>query len=91
MTALFWILGLSLGTSFLCSILEAVFLSVTPAFIAVLKDRGEWAGAWLEDAQKNIDEPIAAILTLNTIAHTLGATLSGAVVQRLYSQPVLTA
>jgi putative hemolysin len=91
MAALFWILGLSLGTSFLCSILEAVFLSVTPAFIAVLKERGEWAGAWLEEAQRNIDEPIAAILTLNTIAHTVGATLAGAVVQRLYGRPALTA
>ena len=81
MVALAWILGLSLGTSFACSILEAVFLSITHSYIALLKERGEWAGEWLEQAQEHVDEPIAAILTLNTIAHTVGATLSGAVVQ----------
>ena len=90
MAALFWILGLSLGTSFLCSILEAVFLSVTQPFIALLKERGEWAGAWLEQARANVDEPIAAILTLNTIAHTVGATLAGAQVQTLYGDARLT-
>ncbi len=79
MVTLLWILAVALGTSFLCSILEAVFLSVTRSYIAVLRERGEWAGEWLEAAQKNVDEPIAAILTLNTVAHTMGATLSGAV------------
>ncbi len=77
MSTLVWILLASLATSFLCSVLEAVFLSISPSFIAVLKGRGEWAGEWLERAQKNVDEPIAAILTLNTIAHTMGATMSG--------------
>lgn len=91
MIALAWILGLSLGTSFVCSILEAVFLSVSRSYIALLKERGEWAGEWLEQAQKHVDEPIAAILTLNTIAHTVGATLSGAVVQELFGDPFLTA
>ena len=78
MPTLLLILGLSLGISFLCSILEAVFLSITHAYIAVLKERGEWAGEWLEQAHENVDEPIAAILTLNTIAHTVGATWCGA-------------
>ena len=91
MVALAWILGLSLGTSFACSILEAVFLSITHSYIALLKERGEWAGEWLEQAQEHVDEPIAAILTLNTIAHTVGATLSGAVVQELFGDPFLTA
>lgn len=77
MLTLVWILAASLAISFLCSILEAVFLSVTHSYIAVLKNEGEWAGEWLEGAQKNVDEPIAAILTLNTIAHTMGATMSG--------------
>jgi putative hemolysin len=78
MSTLFWILGVTLSTSFLCSILEAVLLSVTHAHIAILQDRGEWAGDWLAEAQKKIDEPIAAILTLNTIAHTVGAAMGGA-------------
>ncbi|MGD8281954.1 MAG: hemolysin family protein, partial [Gemmatimonadota bacterium] len=84
MSTLVWILLVTLTTSFLCSILEAVFLSVTHSYIAVLKGRGEWAGQWLEAAQKNVDEPIAAILTLNTIAHTMGATMGGAVALRVF-------
>jgi putative hemolysin len=84
MSTLLSILGLSLGVSFLCSILEAVFLSVTHAHIAVLKERGEWAGEWLESVQDNLDEPIAAILTLNTLSHTAGATLAGAAAQELW-------
>jgi putative hemolysin len=91
MSKLLWILGLSLGISFLCSILEAVFLSVTRSYIAVLKERGEWAGVWFESVQDNLDEPIAAILTLNTISNTAGATLAGAAAQDLFGKPWVTA
>lgn len=78
MFTLLTIVGIALAISFLCSILEAVFLSVTHSYLAVLTNRGEWAGEWLSNAQKNVEAPIAAILTLNTIAHTVGATLAGA-------------
>jgi putative hemolysin len=78
MSTVIWILVATLATSFLCSILEAVFLSVTHSYVALLKGEGEWAGSWFERAQRNVDEPIAAILTLNTIAHTVGATMGGA-------------
>ena len=88
---LLWILGLSLGVSFLCSILEAVFLSVTHSYIAVLEDQGEWAGVWFESVQDNLDEPIAAILTLNTLSHTAGATLAGAAAQDLFGTAWVTA
>jgi len=91
MLTLTWILLATLATSFSCSILEAVFLSVTHSHIAVLKARGEWAGEWLEAAQKNIDEPIAAILTLNTIAHTVGATMGGAVALQVFGEPWIAA
>jgi magnesium and cobalt exporter, CNNM family len=84
MTTLLWILGATLATSFLCSTLEAVFLSVTQAHIAVMREEGHWAGEWLFSAQKKIDEPIAAILTLNTIANTMGAALGGAVAARVF-------
>ena len=84
MPTLVAILSLALGISFLCSILEAVFLSVTHAYATVLKNDGEWAGAWFEKAQKNVDEPIAAILTLNTIAHTMGATMGGAMAANVF-------
>lgn len=78
MTTLIWVLGTSLGISFLCSILEAVFLSVTHSHVALMRERGEWAGEWFAGARKAVDEPIAAILTLNTIAHTVGASMGGA-------------
>ena len=79
MTTLIWVLSTTLSLSFLCSILEAVFLSLTHSHVALMRERGEWAGEWLAQAQKKIDEPIAAILTLNTIAHTVGAALGGAI------------
>lgn len=78
MTTLIWVLAVSLGTSFLCSILEAVFLSVTHSHVALMRERGEWAGEWLAEARRKVEEPIAAILTLNTIAHTAGAAMGGA-------------
>ena len=84
MATLLYILGATLGTSFVCSILEATLLSVSHSHIAILQSRGEWAGEWFHKAQKNIDEPIAAILTLNTIANTMGAALGGAVAGRTY-------
>src|SRR5690606_26240720 len=86
-----WILGLALTTSFLCSILEAVFLSVTHSYSALLRERNPSAGAWLEKAQRNIDEPIAAILTLNTIAHSMGAAMGGAVAARVFGETWVTA
>jgi CBS domain containing-hemolysin-like protein len=79
MVKLIWVLGVSLSLSFLCSVLEAVLLSVTHAYAGVLKERGERAGEWWERMQAKIDEPIAAILTLNTIAHTVGAAMGGAI------------
>lgn len=79
-----WVLGLSLSISFLCSILEAVLLSITHAYVAVLRDQGERAGELLHRMQNRIDEPIAAILTLNTIAHTVGAAMGGAIALEIF-------
>jgi CBS domain containing-hemolysin-like protein len=64
---------LSIAFSFLCSILEAVLLSVTPAFIAVQDQEGSHLAKDLASFKADIDRPLAAILTLNTIAHTVGA------------------
>lgn len=69
---------IALGFSFLCSIAEAVLLSVTPSYIAALEETGERAGRLLKRAKDNIDRPLAAILSLNTIAHTVGAVGVGA-------------
>jgi len=84
LTKLLAILGISLATSFLCSILEAILLSVNHGYVQVLKDRGVKAGDLLHRMQQRIEEPIAAILTLNTIAHTFGAALGGALALQLF-------
>ncbi len=84
MTELLWVLGISLSVSFLCSVLEAVFLSVTHSWVGVLEERGSRAGVWLGRMLHKIDEPIAAILTLNTIAHTVGAAMGGAIALEVF-------
>jgi len=68
----------SVGFSFLCSILEAVLLSITPSFVEVKVKEGAAYADRLKELKTNIDKPLAAILTLNTIAHTVGAIMVGA-------------
>ena len=70
---------LALGVSFLCSIAEAVLLSVTPSYIEGLKEKQPGHAALLKRLkQDKVDQSLAAILTLNTIAHTVGAIGAGA-------------
>jgi len=78
MVLLLFFLFLALGFSFLCSMLEAVLLSVPRSHVRVLQERGSWAGQRLQRMKDDIDRPLAAILTLNTFAHTLGAAGVGA-------------
>ncbi|MFH6602951.1 CNNM domain-containing protein [Maribacter algicola] len=68
---------ISIFFSFLCSILEAVLLSVNPTFINIKKKEGKGYAETLEELKKDVDKPLIAILTLNTIAHTVGAILVG--------------
>lgn len=84
MSTLIWVLASSLSVSFLCSVLEAVLLSVTYSHVALMREEGGRAGRYLHGMQQKIDEPIAAILTLNTIAHTLGATMGGALALQVF-------
>ena len=78
MTLLLLYVALALGVSFLCSVMEAVLLSVTPGYVSArLREGGRTAGR-LEQFKQNIDRPLSAILTLNTIAHTVGAAGAGA-------------
>lgn len=74
---LFYIV-LAIGTSFLCSVLEAVILSASHSHIELLADRGRRAGKLMQKHKANVERPISAILTLNTIAHTVGAAGAGA-------------
>lgn len=75
---------ISIFFSFLCSILEAVLLSVTPTFINLKKQEGKSYATALEVLKKDVDRPLIAILTLNTIAHTVGAILVGKQAEQLY-------
>jgi len=77
---------IAVGISFLCSILEAVLLSITPAYIEVLKENKPKTGQRLEKQKKDIDLSIGAILTLNTFAHTLGAAGVGAEAARMFGE-----
>ncbi|MDM9629984.1 CNNM domain-containing protein [Robiginitalea aurantiaca] len=72
--------------SFLCSILEAVLLSITPTFINIKKKEGKQYAKTLEDLKKDVDQPLIAILTLNTIAHTVGAILVGVQAKVAYAE-----
>ncbi len=69
---------LALVFSFLCSIAEAVLLSVTVGYIAVQENDNTPVGKLLRELKEDINKPLAAILTLNTIAHTIGAAGAGA-------------
>ena len=69
---------IAIGFSFFCSIAEAVLLSVTPSFIATLKDQGHRSAILLDKLKSNVDRPLSAILSLNTVAHTVGAAGVGA-------------
>jgi CBS domain containing-hemolysin-like protein len=64
---------LAILVSFLCSLLEAVLLSITPSYARLKLQEGNRIGQQLESFKSNIDRPLAAILTLNTVAHTAGA------------------
>ena len=73
MTLLIFYLAIAIGVSFLCSILEAVLLSATPSYVETLKSERPRAGAVVNRVKERIDESLAAILILNTFAHTMGA------------------
>lgn len=84
MESFFVIIFVTLIISFTCSLLEAVILSVQPAFISVSKKKGNRSGRILGRLKGNINRPLIAILTLNTLAHTGGATGVGAQALKLF-------
>ena len=77
---------ISIFFSFLCSILEAVLLSITPTFLNLKKKEGKSYADNLEILKKDVDRPLIAILTLNTIAHTVGAILVGVQAKVAYAE-----
>lgn len=68
----------AIGVSFVCSVLEAVLLSITPSYLAQMRQQENPAAEKLSKLKTDIDRPLASILTLNTIAHTIGAATAGA-------------
>jgi CBS domain containing-hemolysin-like protein len=78
MFLLFLYIFIALGFSFVCSIAEAVILSVSQAYISLLEKEGKASGTLLNKLTTDINKPLSAILTLNTIAHTMGAAGAGA-------------
>jgi len=77
MSELFAYLFLALFVSFLCSLAESVLLTTPKTFLTTIKEKQKWANSFLK-LKINIDKPLSAILSLNTVAHTIGAAGVGA-------------
>ena len=78
MTLLFTYLAIAIGVSFLCSVLEAVLLSMTPSYVESIGAKYPNRGKMLKRIKDRLDQSIASILILNTFAHTMGAAGVGA-------------
>lgn len=76
----------ALSVSFLCSILEAVLLSTPMSFISMKEAQGSGTASLLKKYKSNVDRPVGAILSLNTIAHTIGSAGVGAEAMRLFGE-----
>jgi len=77
--------SLAIVISAICSICEAVLYSLTTSQVEMLRKSGIRAGGVLHELKSDIDEPITAILTLNTIANTVGAAIAGAAAAHLFN------
>jgi CBS domain containing-hemolysin-like protein len=80
---------LSICISALCSICEAVLYSISSSQVEMLKKSGHSSADILQNLRTDIDEPITALLTLNTIANTVGAAIIGAAAAKLYGDQYL--
>ena len=74
------------GTSAMCSLFEAILYSVPISHIESLAQEGRASGRILQRLRKEVDRPIAAILSLNTIANTAGAAVAGAVALNVFGR-----
>ena len=68
----------ALALSVLCSVLEAVLLSTPMSFISMKENQGNKTASLMKRYKNNVDRPVGAILSLNTIAHTIGSAGVGA-------------
>lgn len=90
LSQLFLYFFISHALSFLCSILEASLLSCTPSYIVTLLKSNPIQGEILKKIKLNVEKPLAAILTINTAAHTFGAAGIGATIEVLYGDIYVT-
>ena len=74
----------ALAISFMCSVLEAVLLSTPMSFITAKEQEGKRSATLLKNLKNSVDRPVGAILSLNTIAHTIGSAGVGAEVTRIW-------
>lgn len=74
----------ALAISFMCSVLEAVLLSTPMSFITAKEQEGKKSATLLKNLKNSVDRPVGAILSLNTIAHTIGSAGVGAEVTRIW-------
>lgn len=86
MFLLFFYLFLALFVSFLCSVMESVLLSTPISFLNVKKEEGHKSANTFIKLKENVERPLAAILSLNTIAHTIGAAGVGAEATLLFGE-----
>ncbi|MDH5426416.1 MAG: hemolysin family protein [Gammaproteobacteria bacterium] len=84
MTLLFLYLAIAIGVSFVCSVLEAVLLSITPSFVENIANNQPKASKVLIKVKSRLDESISSILILNTFAHTMGAAGVGAQATKVF-------
>lgn len=82
---LLYFLG-ALSLSFLCSVLEAVLLSTPISFISMKEIQGNKTATLMKQYKNNVDRPVGAILSLNTIAHTIGSAGVGAESIKLFGE-----
>ena len=79
----------SIAVSALCSVLEATLLSTPLSYITGLEDQGVKGAKRLKKLKQNTERPIAAILCINTIANTVGASLVGSLVMKVYGNTLV--
>ena len=83
------IMLIAIALSALCSMLEATLLSTPLSYITGLEDQGVRGAQRLKKLKQNTDRPISAILCLNTIANTVGASIVGSLVYEVYGYAIV--
>jgi CBS domain containing-hemolysin-like protein len=86
MTLLIVYLVIAIGVSFMCSILEAVLLSITPSYLEKLIAERPRSGRMIAGVKERLDESLSSILILNTFAHTMGAAGVGAQALQIFGE-----